>query len=374
MTVSPRNNMDVKRQNRVNTLRCILASERVSQMELTHRLALSWPTILQNVKELMELGLVREDGVYASTGGRKAKAYVPVRDAKVAVGVELARDHVSVVMTDLSGKLLRQARGAFRFSQEDIYFKYLSGLVQRFVETDGAADRVLGVGFALPGVVDEERGLLRDSRSLGLRNFPLSTLSGQIAWPCRFFNDTNSAGLAECHLRPEGGDMVYLSLGDSIGGAILRDGRPCTGDRLRAGEFGHNTLIPDGLRCACGKQGCLEAYCSAKVRADQAGGNLSAFFESLQTGDPEKRQVWQEYLEHLAVAVNNLHASFDCDVVVGGPVGVYLKEFGELLRALLVERNPFEPDASYLKDCSCSQEAAAAGAALAQTDAYLESL
>ena len=183
MTVSPRNNMDVKRQNRVNTLRCILASERVSQMELTHRLALSWPTILQNVKELMELGLVREDGVYASTGGRKAKAYVPVRDAKVAVGVELARDHVSVVMTDLSGKLLRQARGAFRFSQEDIYFKYLSGLVQRFVETDGAADRVLGVGFALPGVVDEERGLLRDSRSLGLRNFPLSTQRPQLRRP-----------------------------------------------------------------------------------------------------------------------------------------------------------------------------------------------
>lgn len=374
MTGSPRNNMDVKRQNRANTLRCILASERVSQMELTHRLALSWPTILQNVKELMELGLVREDGVYASTGGRKAKAYAPVRDAKVAVGIELTRDHVSVVMTDLGGTLLRQARGALRFSQEDIYFKYLSGLVQRFVETNSAADRVLGVGFALPGVVDEERGLLRDSRSLELRNIPLSTFSGQIAWPCHFLSSANAAGLAEAHARPEKNDLLYLSLGDSVEGAILREGRPYVGDRLRAGEFGHTTLIPDGLRCSCGKSGCLNAYCSAKVLADQAGGSLSAFFESLQTGDPEKRQIWQEYLEHLATAVNNLHTSFDCDIVVGGPAGAYLKEFGELLRALLTERNPFEPDASYLRDCLCPQEAAAVGAALAQADAYLESL
>lgn len=374
MTGSPRNNMDVKRQNRANTLRCILASERVSQMELTHRLALSWPTILQNVKELMELGLVREDGVYASTGGRKAKAYAPVRDAKVAVGIELTRDHVSVVMTDLGGTLLRQARGALRFSQEDIYFKYLSGLVQRFVETNSAADRVLGVGFALPGVVDEERGLLRDSRGLELRNIPLSTFSGRIAWPCRFLSSANAAGLAEFHARPEKNDLLYLSLGDSVEGAILREGRPYVGDRLRAGEFGHTTLIPDGLRCSCGKSGCLNAYCSAKVLAEQAGGSLSAFFESLQTGDPEKRQIWQEYLEHLATAVNNLHTSFDCDIVVGGPAGAYLKEFGELLRALLTERNPFEPDASYLRDCLCPQEAAAVGAALAQADAYLESL
>ena len=61
MTTSPTNNMDVKRRNRVNTLRCILKNDRVSQMELTQRLGLSWPTILQNVKELTELGLVRED-------------------------------------------------------------------------------------------------------------------------------------------------------------------------------------------------------------------------------------------------------------------------------------------------------------------------
>ena len=120
MTTSPANNMDVKRRNRVNTLRCILKSDRVSQMELTQRLALSWPTILQNVKELTDLGLVREDGMYASTGGRKAKAYAPVRDARVAVGVDLTADHVSVALVDLGGTLLRQATGALRFSMEDL--------------------------------------------------------------------------------------------------------------------------------------------------------------------------------------------------------------------------------------------------------------
>lgn len=374
MTTSPTNNMDIKRRNRVNTLRCILASGRVSQMELTQRLALSWPTILQNVKELTELGLVREDGVYQSTGGRKAKAYVPVRDAKVAVGVDLTPDHVSVVLTDLTGTLLRQVKGALRFSTEDIYFKYLGGLVQRFVDANGASDKVLGVGIALPGVVDGERGLLRDSHALELRNVSLSVFSSHVPWPCRFLNAAGAAGLAEVYGEPDAGDMVYLSLSDTVGGAILRDGRLYTGSRLRAGEFGHITLVPDGLPCYCGKTGCLDAYCSAKCLSDRAEGSLPAFFEGLQAGDPEKQQVWREYLEYLATAINNLHMIFDCDVVAGGYVGAYLKDFGELLRALLAERNAFEPDASYLKYCRYPEEAAAVGAALSQVEAFLVDL
>lgn len=372
MTTSPANNMDVKRRNRVNTLRCILSSGRVSQMELTQRLALSWPTILQNVKELMELGLVREDGVYASTGGRKARAYAPVRDARVAVGVELAADHVGVVLTDLGGNLLRQATGALRFSPEDIYFKYLGGLLQRFAEANGGADRVLGVGLALPGVVDEERGVLRDSRALDIRNVPLSRFTQQIPWGCRCLGADHAAGLAEAYGGE--GDMVYLSLNGTVGGAILRDGGLWRGDHLRAGAFGHMTLVPGGRRCWCGKEGCVDAYCSAKVLSDRAGGSLSAFFDELRSGDTEKREAWREYLEYLAIAVNNLRVGFDCDVMAGGLVGTYLEEFGELLRALLAERNPFEQDTSYLRYSRRPQEAAAIGAALTQVEAFLQGL
>lgn len=74
MKNSPTSNMDVKRRNRTNTLRCILNCEKITQPELAQLLALSWPTVLQNVKELTALGLVQEVGSFESTGGRKAKA------------------------------------------------------------------------------------------------------------------------------------------------------------------------------------------------------------------------------------------------------------------------------------------------------------
>lgn len=55
-------------------MRSIFACERISQPELAAKVGNSWPTVLQNVKELMEMGLVQEVGTFESTGGRKAKA------------------------------------------------------------------------------------------------------------------------------------------------------------------------------------------------------------------------------------------------------------------------------------------------------------
>lgn len=374
MKTSPASNMDVKRRNRANTLRCILSCERISQMELAQKLALSWPTVLQNVKELLEMGFVQEVGQYESTGGRKAKAYAPVKDAKLAIGLDLTRNHVSVVLVDLSGQVVRYQRKSKPFSLDDAYLQELSALIRSVMDSACTPETILGVGISLPGIVDSEAGILRYSHILDLRDVPLSALSRYISYPCSFINDANAAGLAEIYGTSAVGNLIYLSLSNSVGGAILTDGTLYMGSNLRAGEFGHNTLIPGGRRCYCGKEGCLDAYCSARLLSDQAGGNLAAFFDGLRDGDTEKQAVWQEYLNYLAIAVNNLHMSFDCDVIVGGYVGAFLEEFGGPLRPLLEERNTFQPEASYLKFCRYRLEASAVGAALAQVEQFLQAL
>ena len=374
MKTAPTSNMDVKRRNRANTLRCILSCERISQMELAQQLALSWPTILQNVKELLEMGLVQEVGQYESTGGRKAKAYAPVKDAKLAIGLDLTRNHISVVLVDLSGQVVRYQRRSKPFSLDDAYLQELGVLVRSVMDNPHTDETILGVGISLPGIVDSEAGILRYSHILDLRDVPLSALSRHIPYPCSFINDANAAGLAEIYGTSAVGNLVYLSLSNSVGGAILTDGTLYMGNHLRAGEFGHNTLVPGGRRCYCGKEGCLDAYCSARLLSDRAGGNLAAFFDGLREGDMEKQAVWQEYLEYLAIAVNNLHMSFDCDVIVGGYVGAFLEEFGGPLRPLLEERNTFQPEASYLKFCRYRLEASAVGAALAQVEEFLQTL
>lgn len=374
MAAAPTSNMDVKRRNRISTLRYILTCDRISQMELSQRSGLSWPTVLQNVKELTEAGLIQEVGSYESTGGRKAKAYAPIRNAKLALGLDITRNHVSAVLVDLNGQVVSSIRESRPFFMGDGYGRELGELAERFITDNNAEDRLLGIGVSLPGIVADEQGILTDSHILGLRDVSTDFFGRYLPGPCHFINDANAAGLAEVYGNTDTGNLVYLSLSNSVGGAILNNGQLYTGVHLRAGEFGHNTLVPGGRRCYCGKDGCLDAYCSAQVLADHAGGRLADFFDRLRAGDEKLAGVWQEYLQYLAVAVNNLHMSFDCDVIVGGYVGAYLEEFGGPLRGMLEDRNTFRRDSSYLRFCRYKLEAAAVGAALVQVEAFIQNL
>ena len=118
--------------------------------------------------------------------------------------------------------------------------------------------------------------------------------------------------------------FFYLSLSNTVGGAIFHDGNLLPGDAFRCGEAGHMTLIPDGKPCYCGKTGCVDAYCSARLLSDLSGGRLEDFFLGLQQNNPDYRSVWDTYLKHLAVVINNLHMILDYDIVLGGYVGSFL--------------------------------------------------
>ena len=80
----------------------------------------------------------------------------------------------------------------------------------------------------------------------------------------------------------------------------------------------------------------MDAYCSAQVLAAKADDNLEQFFERLDRGDEDLQQVWDEYLEYLAVTVTNLRMAYDCDIILGGYVGGYLEKYmAELSKSVI---------------------------------------
>lgn len=369
-------NRDVKKNNRIDTLRAILSCDRISQPALAEKLGHSGPTVLQNVKELIELGLVQEIGMFASTGGRKAKAFAPVANAHIALGLEITKKHIGIVALDLTGKLISYEKKAKDFSMTDEYSRFLSDIISAFIEKEAfSSANVLGVGISLPGVIDRSGKVLEHSHVLNLTNIDAENFSRYICFPCSFVNDANSAGLAEVYHQDDLKNLVYLSLNNSVGGAILIKGKLYTGDHIRAGELGHNTLIPEGRTCYCGKRGCVDAYCNAEVLSKLTEGNLAAFFSELEkANNKEIRNAWEEYLHNLAVVVNNLRMTFDCNIMVGGYVGSYLEEYSGAFREMLTYRNPFEQDASYLKFCRHKVAASAIGAALLWVEDFIRGI
>lgn len=368
-------NMDVKRINKINIFRCIFNKEKISQQDIASILDISVPTVLQNVNELLELGLVQSVGVFESTGGRKAKVIAPISDAKYAVGLDITQNHISMILVDLAGQILDHTRFPCPFSYEEAYFRKLGVAITEFVQKTGVLkEKILGVGISIPGIIDKFGKKITYSHALGISDVPCIKFSEYIPYHCSFNNDANAAGFAELRNLNPVHNAVYLNLSNSVGGAILLNNSLYLGENLRSGELGHNAIVINGKQCYCGKRGCLDAYCSAKVLSQHSDDNLPAFFEKLKAGDEACQSIWEEYFGYLAVTINNLRMTFDCDIIVGGYVGSYLEDYLPQLKETLATLNTFENDGNYVKVCCYKLEASAMGAALQLIENFVDQL
>ena len=125
---------------------------------------------------------------------------------------------------------------------------------------------VAAVGVAVPGIVDDASGTAVYSANLAWRDVPMRRLlADRLGLPVVVAHDVRTGGVAEATLGAGRGvdDFLFLPIGTGVSAALMLSGRPYPGPTGAVGELGHIIVRPGGLPCACGQQGCLEAYASA---------------------------------------------------------------------------------------------------------------
>lgn len=340
-----------------------------TRQQIARDLHLSLPTVNNILGELQKLDLICEVGEAASTGGRKPRLQSVNYGARLALGVEITRNHLRFVLSDLAGVPVRHQRLRVAFVVGEDYFARISALAQDFLrDAQVEPSRLVGIGLAIPGIVRDNR--VEFAPTLGARGLSLADLSRHFPLPVLAGNEATLAGFAEIWGRKELSDAVFISLDKGVGGAVLMGNRPYTGTNGRAGEIGHMTIVPQGAPCSCGRRGCLEAYCSTEV----LGEDIEDFFARLGEGDAQCRARWEEYLTHLATAVNSLRMVFDAQVILGGDIDKGLREYLPFLHKLLHEKNSLDDAEDYVRISRYAGLAPAMGAALMAVDAFIEEL
>ena len=365
--------METKHRNKVKIVKFIYKKGETSKQEISRELGLSMPTVLQNVKELLGDGIVTEVGKYQSTGGRKAGALALAKGHKYAVGIDITKNHISMVLVDTSGKVSVYKR-LKRFYEDAIeYYEVLGVELEAFLnENQIDKNKVLGVGLSIPGIVDTSNSILLRTHVFKVSNLSLKKFSQFLKYEVAFCNDANSAAYAE--LRESAKNSIYLSLSNTVGGAVYINDEIYMGDNFKSAEFGHMVLEPNGRTCYCGKKGCMDVYCSALNLSKYTDENLDLFFNKLKEDDKESKKAWDEYINYLAIAVSNLRMAFDCDIILGGYVGGYLEEYlVELGQAVMIYNN-FDIDTTYIKSGKYKIEAAAVGAGIQFIERYFNSI
>lgn len=368
-----------RRQTRNSVYQCLYQSEApLSKPELAQALSLSMPTIHQNIRELLDLGLVRADGAKESTGGRRAVGYTIETRARFAVGICVTEDRLRLLATDLHLQEIaykKTARMAIPLHTMEQLGDVVSAELETFLD-ENRLDRaqMLGVGITLPAVINAQRDRIVLAPTMQMSGVALGEFIRRIPYPTYIENDATSGGYAEWFMRGLQGNMAYLSLENGVGGAVLLNGAPYFGTNGRSGEFGHMCVEPGGAPCNCGKRGCLEAYCSATRLSTGLGITLDEFFMGLAQGNPTHAALWKDTLQHLAVGINNIHMVLDCDVVLGGQLSEYMESSLPELQRLAAQLNIFGEDGSYIKLCQSPRRAVMMGVALHFIRAFVQDL
>jgi len=230
-------------------------------------------------------------------------------------------------------------------------------VITEVLSAEGGTRRdVLGVGIGCPGPLDLARGIVGSTPNLKWDGFPIrDRVSEAVGLPASLDNDANCATYGEWWQGAGRGtrSLVGVTLGTGIGGGFIEDGRLLRGASGSACEIGHTTIDFNGRRCACGNDGCLEAYASgpniaARAREGLASGVFSLLpelvdgdlekitaatvHEALTSGDDYARRVMTETAGFLGVGLANLVNTLNPQmiVVVGGVTRAGEHLFGPL--------------------------------------------
>lgn len=366
---------DRRRQTRNRVYRCLYDSPvPMSKQELALELELSLPTLYQNLNELLELGLIEYAGAQSSSGGRPAMQLRVVSGARFAIGVLITRQHIHFALTDLKCEMLgyRDCSHDFKLLSRE-YNSFLASELEKFIDENGVdRSKLLGVGICLAGIIVSESNTVFYAPTLNLRNTSMQALIDAIPYPTHLENDASSGGFAEWFFQHNSESLAFLSLAEGVGGAVFVNGGRYEGSNERSGEFGHMCVERNGLPCTCGRRGCLEAYCSSSRLSRDLGMSLDEFFRRIDDGSHRAIELWEDYLTHLALGINNIRMALDCSVVLGGQMAEFIVPYLPRLKELVSECDPFSNNADYLRIDHSSGKGAILGAALYYVKEFLE--
>lgn len=338
----------------------ILSHPVTSKAELAKELNLSMPTVLNNVNELIAKGVIIESGEYESTGGRKAKRIGINKSYARAMGILITANHLDMVIINLGYEIECNKRIRLKFESDISYCAQMAEQVKLFLK-EQVHTGLLGVGIAIPGIIDPHEKKVIKSHTLQVENYSLHFFEQVLGFPIYFENDANAAMFAE-NIQ-ENQNALYLSLNRTLGGAFCINGQLFRGRNQKAAEFGHMILVPGEKKCYCGKIGCADAYCSASVLTGNDSISLNDFMTKVRNKEEAASAKWETYLNHLAILISNLRMAYDMDIILGGDVGGVLSDYMIPLGRKVMEYNGFDQDISYLKTCSYDKEASAVGVA-----------
>jgi glucokinase len=282
-----------------------------------------------------------------------------------SIGVDLGGTNLRIAAVDEHGNLMEKVTlGVKTIVGRDEVLNQMSEAIEQAKQKYRSAGSLLGVGVGLPGIIDMQTGLMRESPNLpGWAEYPVrAEIEKRMGATVILENDANAAALGEKWLGAARhvGDMLMITLGTGVGGGMVLGGKIWHGMTGMAGEFGHMTIEPEGPLCGCGNRGCLEQYSSATAvvrmaREAIAKGDAAALAKSAGSdiefsakeiynlaiqGDEHAKKIFRRVGRALGIALATMINGLNLEMyVIGGGVSSAWEAFSPSIFEELRQRS-----------------------------------
>jgi glucokinase len=238
------------------------------------------------------------------------------------IGVDVGGTKILAGMVARDGTVAKHRESPTPTESEAVLLDGLETAVHELLDQS-----VVAVGFGIPSRIDQRAGIAVGSVNIPLAGVPLrDEMHKRLGLPVAIENDANAAAIAEWKAGAARGtsDMVMLTLGTGVGGALILGGRPYRGSIGAGGEVGHMVIVHDGAPCSCGGRGHLESYVSGKAAdavAREAFGpaaDAHRLVRLANEGDALAIELLTEIGRKLGSGIASLINLFDPELVVVG--------------------------------------------------------
>jgi glucokinase len=184
----------------------------------------------------------------------------------VFIGIDLGGTSLKAALVSPTGEIIHETRIETELRNPEALFKQVIKTALSLRDDKNAGGRVAGIGIGIPGLVNRKTNRIEVMPNLpALSEIDItSELSTQTGLPVILDNDANAAAYGELQVGASRGqkEVFFITLGTGIGAGLIINGQIYRGAAGFAGEFGHMTIDPEGIECACGNIGCLETIAS----------------------------------------------------------------------------------------------------------------
>ena len=244
------------------------------------------------------------------------------------LGIDLGGTNIKVAVVEADGDVFRTVSAREHPTEALRGPEHVAMNLTKAARADlGRAGEIQSVGLGVPGLFDETTGAITLFPNLpgDWAGFPLrATIEEALGAEIRMINDARAFTLAEGTMGAGAGFRIVacVTLGTGIGGGIMIDGRLHLGAFGVAGEIGHQIIDPEGPRCGCGNQGCVEALARADVLTDLAGKETAEdVYRAAAGGDRRSLAAVEQVARAVGIGLANVVTLIGPDrIVIGGGI------------------------------------------------------